>query len=159
MIILHFWPFLSLSPWIRIQIPNPDPWTPESGSETLIFREIYMENTLERGYCSSPHHPNRTGWPPPPSSLLNSQWPVNLKECLNKIVGPYKKNFTLPGEKFSKKQWCGSRSDWIRNFCLDPELLLRIRIQQKMKEQINKPYYYLRTVCTVGLKYKIENGR
>ena len=37
------------------------------------------------------------------------------------------------------KQCCGSESPWIRNFCLDldPELLLRIRSQQNMKEQIN----------------------
>ena len=35
-------------------------------------------------------------------------------------------------------QCCGSA--WISNFCLDqdPELLFRIRIQQKMKEHINK---------------------
>ena len=39
-----------------------------------------------------------------------------------------------------KKQCCGSGSAWIRNFCLDLnlELLFRIRIQQKVKEQINK---------------------
>ena len=37
-------------------------------------------------------------------------------------------------------QCCGSGSAWIRNFCLDPELLFRfrIRIQQNMKEEINK---------------------
>ena len=35
-------------------------------------------------------------------------------------------------------QVCGSGPSWIRNFCLDldPELFLRIRIQQKMNEQI-----------------------
>ena len=35
-----------------------------------------------------------------------------------------------------KKQCCGFGSAWIWNLILDPELL--IRIQQKMKEQINK---------------------
>ena len=34
--------------------------------------------------------------------------------------------------------WSGSGSAWIRNFCLDPELKFRIRIQQKVKEHINK---------------------
>ena len=34
----------------------------------------------------------------------------------------------------------GSGSAWIRNFCLDPdpELKFQIRIQQKVKEHINK---------------------
>ena len=37
-------------------------------------------------------------------------------------------------------QCCGSGSAWIQNFCLDPdpELKFRIRIQQKVKEHINK---------------------
>ena len=36
----------------------------------------------------------------------------------------------------SLDQCCGSRSAWIRNFCVDPdpELLFRTWIQQKMKE-------------------------
>ena len=34
-------------------------------------------------------------------------------------------------------QCCGSGSGWISKFLLDPEFLFRIRIQQKMKEQIN----------------------
>ena len=39
-----------------------------------------------------------------------------------------------------RNQCCGSGSAWIRNFCLDPDLELkfRIRIQQKVKEQMNK---------------------
>ena len=38
------------------------------------------------------------------------------------------------------RQCCGSGSAWIRNFWLvpDPELYFRIRIQQKVKEHINK---------------------
>ena len=43
-------------------------------------------------------------------------------------------------------QCCGSGygSAWIRNFCLDPdpELKIRIRIQQKVKEHINKTVNY-----------------
>ena len=42
---------------------------------------------------------------------------------------------------------CGSESgtfNWIRirNYFLDPELFFRIRIQQKIKEQINKALSY-----------------
>ena len=38
------------------------------------------------------------------------------------------------------QQCCGSGFAWIRNFCLDPdpELKFWIRIQQKVKEHINK---------------------
>ena len=45
--------------------------------------------------------------------------------------------------------------------CMNTELLFRIRILQKMKEQINKYGIYsgLCVVCTVGLYYEIENGR
>ena len=41
---------------------------------------------------------------------------------------------------FCLVQCCGSGSAWIRNFCLDPdpELKFQIRIQQKVKEHINK---------------------
>ena len=35
-------------------------------------------------------------------------------------------------------QCCGFGSAWIQNFCLDLELKFRIRIQQKVKERINK---------------------
>ena len=44
-------------------------------------------------------------------------------------------------------QCCGSRSAWIRNFCLDPELLFRIRNQQKITEQINKKIYFSFSAC------------
>ena len=48
---------------------------------------------------------------------------------------------------------CGSGSAWIRNFCLDPELLFRIRIQLNKKEKKTKMLFFFEfwTLCTVGL--------
>ena len=40
-------------------------------------------------------------------------------------------------------QYCGSRSAWIQNFFLDPELFVRIRIQPKIREQINKNLFII----------------
>ena len=42
--------------------------------------------------------------------------------------------------QLKQKLCCGSA--WIRNFCLDPELLFRIWIQQKIKKQIYKYFIY-----------------
>ena len=41
---------------------------------------------------------------------------------------------------YSSTQFCGSGSAWIWKFCLDqnPEFKFLIRIQQKVKENINK---------------------
>ena len=68
----------------------------------------------------------------------------------NKIFSILFKNLSsYPNFKFEKLtplislgsiQCCGSGSAWIRIFCLDwdPEFKFRIRIQQKVIEQINK---------------------
>ena len=40
--------------------------------------------------------------------------------------------------EFPRNQCFGSGSTWIRNFCLDPNPEILFRIQQKVKEQINK---------------------
>ena len=55
----------------------------------------------------------------------------------------------------------GSGFAWNRNFCLDPDPELLFRIQQNMKEQINKMLFLFEiwTLCTVGLQNEIENGR
>ena len=46
---------------------------------------------------------------------------------------------------------CGSVSAWMRNLCLDPELVFRIRFQQKMKEQKNKYFIFSFRPVNFGL--------
>ena len=86
------------------------------------------------------------------------KWKIPVRYLLLYKIAPLASNYsgseTLPAFLMILT---GSGSTWIRNFHLDPDpkLQFRIRIQKKVKEQINKNLFQILgrkfwTVCTVG---------